>query len=52
MAFNWLAPATVCMLLAWQSSNRKTNYAAPARHDPAVTMMLSNRSSVAYLTGG
>ena len=53
MAFNWLAPATVCMLLALAVFKQENNIpAAPPRHDPAVAMMLSNQSSVAYLTGG
>jgi hypothetical protein len=53
MAFNWLAPATVCMLLAL-AVFKQENYisAASPRHDPAVAMMLSNQSFVAYLTGG
>ena len=53
MAFNWLAPATVCMLLAL-AVFKQENYisAASPRHDPAVAMMLSNQSSVAFLTGG
>ena len=53
MAFNWLAPATVCMLLALAVFKQENNIsAAPPRHDPAVAMMLSNQSFVAYLTGG
>jgi bacteriorhodopsin len=53
MAFNWLAPATVCMLLALVVFKQETNIsAASPRHDPMVAMMLSNQSSVAYLTGG
>jgi hypothetical protein len=53
MAFNWLAPATVCMLLALAVFKQENNIsAASPRHDPAVAMMLSNQSSVAYLTGG
>lgn len=53
MAFNWLAPATVCMLLAL-AVFKQENYisAASPRHDPAVAMMLSNQSSVAWLAGG
>jgi hypothetical protein len=53
MAFNWLAPATVCMLLAL-AVFKQENYisAASPHHDPAIAMMLSNQSSVAYLTGG
>ena len=53
MVFNWLAPATVCMLLAL-AVFKQENYisAASPRHDPAVAMMLSNQSSVAFLTGG
>lgn len=52
MAFNWLAPATVCMLLAL-AVFKQENYisAGSPRHDPAVAMMLSNQSSVACLTG-
>jgi hypothetical protein len=53
MVFNWLAPATVCMLLVL-AVFRQENYisAASPRHDPAVAMMLSNQNSVAWLTGG
>jgi hypothetical protein len=53
MAFNWLAPATVCLLMAL-AVFKQENYisAATARRDPAVVTMLSNQSSVAYLTGG
>jgi hypothetical protein len=52
MAFNWLAPATVCMLLAL-AVFKQENYisAGSPRHDPAVAMMLSNQSSVVCLTG-
>ena len=53
MAFNWLAPATVCMLLALAVFKQENDIsAASSRHDPAVAMMLSNSSSVTYLTGG
>jgi hypothetical protein len=53
MAFNWLAPATVCMLLALAVFKQENNIsAASPRHDPAVAMMLSNQSSVAWLAGG
>jgi hypothetical protein len=53
MAFNWLAPATVCMLLALAVFKQENNIsAASPRHDPVVAMMLSNQSYVAYLTGG
>jgi hypothetical protein len=52
MAFNWLAPATVCMLLALAVFKQENNIsAASPSHDPVVAMMLSNQSSVAYLTG-
>ena len=53
MVFNWLAPATVCMLLTL-AVFKQENYisAASPRYNPAVAMMLSNPSSVAYLTGG
>ena len=52
-AFNWLAPATVCLLLALAVFKQENNIsAALPRHDPAVAMMLSNQSSVAYLNGG
>jgi bacteriorhodopsin len=53
MAFNWLAPATVCMLLAL-AVFKQENYisAASPRRDPAVALMLSNQSFIAYLTGG
>jgi hypothetical protein len=51
MAFNWLAPATACMLLAL-AVFKQENYAASPGRDPRVAMMLSNQSYVAYLTGG
>jgi len=50
---NWLAPATVCMLLAGAALRQENGISSqPPRHDPAVVMMLSNVSSVPYLTGG
>ncbi len=52
MAFNWLAPATVCMLLALVVFKQENDTVASPRHDPVVAMMLSNQSSVAYLSGG
>ncbi|MGD0207749.1 MAG: hypothetical protein ABSC89_09115 [Verrucomicrobiota bacterium] len=53
MAFNWLAPATVCMLLVLAVFKQENNIsAASPRHDPVVAMMMSNSSSVPYLTGG
>jgi bacteriorhodopsin len=53
MAFNWLAPTTVCMLLVLAVFKQENNIsAASSRHDPAVAMMLSNQNFVAYLTRG
>ena len=53
MAFNWLAPTTVCMLLVLAVFKQENNIsAASSRHDPAVAMMLSNKNFVAYLTRG
>lgn len=52
MAFNWLAPTTVCMLLALAVFKQDNISAASSRHDPAVAMMLSNQNFVAYLTRG
>ena len=53
MAFNWLAPATACLLLALMVFKQEnTISAASPRHDPVVAMMLSNQSCVAFLTGG
>jgi len=53
MCFNWLAPATVCMLLALAVFKQENHISTTSpRHDPAVAMMLSNQSFVAYLTGG
>lgn len=50
---NWLAPATVCMLVALAAFRQENSIPAqPPRHDPAVAMMLSNQSTVAYLAGG
>ena len=52
MALNWLAPATVCMLLALVVFKQENDVSAVSRrHDPAVAMMLSNSSSVTYLAG-
>jgi hypothetical protein len=53
LTFNWLAPATVCLLLAL-AVFKQENYISAATHrrDPAVALMLSNQSSVAYLAGG
>ena len=52
MFLNWLTPATVCMLLALAVFKQENNMPATSpRHDPAVAMMLSNQSFVAYLTG-
>jgi len=52
MVFNWLAPATVCMLLTL-AVFKQENYtsAASSCHNPRVAMMLSNSSSVTYLAG-
>jgi hypothetical protein len=50
---NWLAPASVCLLVALAAFRQETG--APARtsdHDPAVAMMLSNQSTVVYLARG
>ena len=53
MAFNWLAPATVCMLLALAVFKQENYISADSpRHDPAVAMMLRNPNFVPYLTGG
>src|ERR1017187_3530021 len=52
-AFNWLPPPTVCLLRALAVFKQENSIsAASPRHDPAVAMMLSNQSSVAFLTGG
>jgi bacteriorhodopsin len=53
LAFHWLAPATACLLLALAVFKQENNIsAAGTRHDPAIAMMLSNQSFVAYLAGG
>jgi hypothetical protein len=50
---NWLAPATVCLLLALAAVRQENGIpAAPPRHDPAIAMMLSNQNTVPYLAGG
>ena len=50
---NWLAPATVCMLVAVAAFRQENGLPAqPPRHDPAVAMMLSNQSSVPFLADG
>ena len=50
---NWLAPATACMLMVVAALKQETSFpGASTRHDPLVAMMLSNSSSVPYLTGG
>ena len=53
VCFNWLAPATVCLLLGL-AVFKQENYISTTspRHDPAITMMLSNQSSVSYLAEG
>ncbi|MGB8367699.1 MAG: hypothetical protein ACLPYZ_00130 [Limisphaerales bacterium] len=52
MAFNWLAPATVCLLLAMMVFKQENNIsAASTHHDPRVAMMMRNPGSIAYLTG-
>jgi len=49
---NWLAPATVCMLLALTAFRQENGLPSqPPRHDPAVAMMMSNQNAVAWLAG-
>jgi hypothetical protein len=50
---NWLAPATVCMLVALAAFRQESGLSANPPHDnPAVAMMLSNQNAVPYLAGG
>jgi hypothetical protein len=50
---NWLAPATVCMLLALAAFRQENSLpvAAP-HHEPLIAMILSNQNAVVYLPGG
>jgi hypothetical protein len=53
MTLNWLAPATVCMLLTLAVFEQENNIsAASPRHNPSIAMMLSNQNSIAYLARG
>jgi hypothetical protein len=48
---NWLAPATVCMLVTLAAFRQENRFPIqPARNDRAVVTMLTNASTVAYLT--
>ena len=50
---NWLAPATICMLVALAAFRQENGMSTQSRRpDPAVALMLSNQSVVAYLAGG
>ena len=50
---NWLAPATVCTLVALAAFRQENGIPTqPPRHDPAVALMMSNLNTVAYLAGG
>ena len=50
---NWLAPATVCMLLALAAFRQENGFSvASPRQDPVVAMIMSNASAIAYLPGG
>jgi hypothetical protein len=50
---NWLAPATVCMLLVLAAFRQENGIpAVTTRHDTAVAVMLSNQNTVAFLAGG
>jgi len=50
---NWLAPVTVCMVIALAAVRQENCLSAgTSPHDPAIAMMLSNQNSVAYLAGG
>ena len=50
---NWLAPATVCMLLAVAAIRQENGFAvASPRQGSFVTTILSNSSAIAYLPGG
>ncbi|MFZ0825961.1 MAG: hypothetical protein WAO02_00925 [Verrucomicrobiia bacterium] len=50
---NWLAPATVCMLLALAAVRQENGFSvASPRQDHMVAMILSNSSAIAYLPGG
>jgi hypothetical protein len=52
-AMNWLAPATVCMLLAVAAFRQETGLVdATPRQDHMAAMIFSNSSAIAYLPGG
>ena len=50
---HWLAPATVCLLVALAAYRQENGILlGPAHRDPSVATMLSNQNYVAYLAGG
>ena len=50
---NWLAPATVCMLLVVTAFRQENSLSvATPSHEPLMAMILSNQNAVAYLPGG
>jgi hypothetical protein len=50
---NWVAPATVCVMLAVAALRQETGLSdASPRQDHMVAMMMSNSSVIAYLPGG
>ena len=49
---NWLAPATVCLLLALAAFKEENGFpGALPRQDHSVAMIMSNSSAIAYLPG-
>ncbi len=50
---NWLAPATVCLMLALAAFRQENGFSdASARQDHLVAVIMSNSSAIAYLPGG
>jgi len=50
---NWLAPATVCLLLFIAAVRQDASLTmTSSRHEPLFAMILSNGNAVAYLPGG
>jgi len=50
---NWLAPATVCMLLALAAFRQENGLSdVSSRQDHMVAIIMSNSSAITYLPGG
>ena len=49
--FNWLAPSTVCMLLALAVLRQEGAPGSPV-HNPIISTLLSNQTATAYVANG